>query len=159
VLLRMIADLDPNEGEALLDGQSRTDIAPSQWRRRVIYAAAEPGWWHDGIGPHFADLPKASAQRLGLPSDIFDRPVRLCSTGERQRLALLRALAVQPAVLLLDEPTSALDAASIAQVEALLRDVLRGGTAMLLVTHDPAQARRMGSAGLRHMQAGRFVPA
>ncbi len=159
VLLRMIADLDPNEGEVLLDGLARSGMPASEWRRRVAYAAAEPAWWHDDVGAHFATPPLVAAAALALPVDVFARPVRLCSTGERQRLALLRTLAAAPAVLLLDEPTGALDAEATARVEALLRETLRGGAAMLLVTHDPAQAARMGDAGHHRLRDGRLLPA
>jgi ABC-type lipoprotein export system ATPase subunit len=71
------------------------------------------------------------------------------STGERQRLALLRALGPENRVLLLDEPTSGLDAENTGLVEALLRGRLSLGTAILLVTHDPEQATRMAS---RHLE-------
>jgi ABC-type lipoprotein export system ATPase subunit len=67
------------------------------------------------------------------------------STGERQRLALLRALGPENRVLLLDEPTSGLDSDSTELVEALLRRRMANGTAILLVTHDPKQAQRMAS--------------
>lgn len=143
LLLRMAADLDPHEGEALLDGSPRSGVGAPDWRRQVTYAAAEPGWWHETVGPHFAAPPIEAAALLGLPPDIFRREIRLCSTGERQRLALLRALDHNPAVLLLDEPTAALDAESTSRVEALLRSRMEGGMAMLIVTHDPAQAARL----------------
>src|SRR5690606_10115868 len=67
------------------------------------------------------------------------------STGERQRLALLRALYLNSRVLLLDEPTSSLDPESVALIEQLLHKRLANGTAILLVTHDAEQAARMGS--------------
>ena len=67
-----------------------------------------------------------------------------CSTGERQRLALLRTLMRQPAALLLDEPTGNLDEDSTARVEALLDDYRRAHDAALLwVSHDPRQAARV----------------
>ena len=65
------------------------------------------------------------------------------STGERQRLALVRSLAAQPAVLLLDEPTASLDQASVALVEALLQAQLRQGLILILVTHAREQATRL----------------
>ena len=55
VFLRMVADLDPNEGEALLDGVPRRSMSGPVWRARVGYAAAEPGWWHEQVSAHFAD--------------------------------------------------------------------------------------------------------
>ena len=76
-------------------------------------------------------------------------PVARLSTGERQRLALLRAIARAPRVLLLDEPTSGLDTDSVARVESLLLDQLAHGVGILMVTHDPAQANRVGT---RHMR-------
>ena len=149
VLLRMIADLDPNEGEALLDGTPRHAMSGPAWRARVRYAAAEPGWWDEHVGAHFETLPHDDAERLLLRRGIFDSLVRLCSTGERQRLALLRTLAGGPDVLLLDEPTAALDPASTQAVEALLRERQAHGLALLLVTHDMAQASRFGDRVLQ----------
>ena len=73
-----------------------------------------------------------------------DRRCEGMSTGERQRLALIRALVRQPAVLLLDEPTASLDSDSVAAVEMLLRERREGGMALLVVTHDLAQAERLG---------------
>src|SRR5689334_13447214 len=50
--LRMIADLDGNEGDVLLDGASRRSFSAPAWRRQVVYNAAEPGWWHERVGDH-----------------------------------------------------------------------------------------------------------
>ena len=146
LLLRMIADLDPNEGHVWLDGQERGEFTAPDWRRRVAYAAAEPGWWSELVAPHFPDLAAATAlaARLGVDAALLGGPVIRLSTGERQRLALVRTLLADPPVLLLDEPTGALDTASVALVEALLRERLAAGTAILLVTHDPALAARLG---------------
>ena len=49
LVLRALADLDPGAGEVTLDGHSRTAIAAPDWRRRVVYLAAEPGWWADRV--------------------------------------------------------------------------------------------------------------
>ena len=70
-------------------------------------------------------------------------PVARLSTGERQRLALVRALVQGPEVLLLDEPTGPLDAEATERVEALLRGALERGAGMLIVTHSPEQAARL----------------
>jgi ABC-type lipoprotein export system ATPase subunit len=67
------------------------------------------------------------------------------STGERQRLALIRALAHAPKVLLADEPTGALDEAATAMVETTLREYLANGIAIVMVTHSPEQAARFGN--------------
>jgi ABC-type iron transport system FetAB ATPase subunit len=145
VLLRMIADLDPHAGDAWIDGASRAAMAAPAWRRQVVYGAAESGWWDPVVGAHFAKPPPLDdAAALGLAPAIFTQEVRLCSTGERQRLALLRSLAQNAPVLLLDEPTGPLDPASVTCVEGLLQARLQAGGALLLVTHDPAQAARLG---------------
>ena len=82
-------------------------------------------------------------RELGFPGEAKAWPISRLSTGERLRLALIRALMVQPKVLLLDEPTAALDAASVAAVESLIATRVRAGLAVLWVTHDAEQAKRI----------------
>ena len=85
----------------------------------------------------------AFVRDLGFPEETEAWPIARLSTGERLRLALIRALMVRPKVLLLDEPTAALDAASVAAVEVLIRTQMRAGLAVLWVTHDAEQAKRV----------------
>jgi putative ABC transport system ATP-binding protein len=145
LLLRAIADLDPNGGLVCLDGRDRSIIAGPEWRRLVGYVPAEPGWWADTVGEHFNEWTAALpfVRELGFPGEAKAWPISRLSTGERLRLALIRALMVQPKVLLLDEPTAALDAASVAAVESLIATRVRAGLAVLWVTHDAEQARRI----------------
>ena len=145
VLLRALADLDPHEGDAALDGERCSGMPAPRWRRRVTYVAAASGWWHDTVGPHFADLARLRGQlpQVGLAPEAAQWEVARLSTGERQRLALLRALTPDNRVLLLDEPTSGLDAQTTQQVEALLREQLEAGRTLVIVTHDPLQAGRL----------------
>lgn len=145
VLLRAIADLDPANGHVSLDGTERNAISGPEWRSLIRYAAAEPGWWGDTPGAHFQDREKAAglAGALGLETAMFDMPLSRLSTGERQRLALVRAVETSPDVLLLDEPTGALDAESTKRVETLLRQQLEDGKAIILVSHDPKQVTRL----------------
>lgn len=119
--------------------------AGAAWRRQVTYVAAEPGWWSDTVQEHFTDWNDAVPliTRLGLPPDCGPWPIQRLSSGERQRLALVRALALRSRVLLLDEPTSALDSASAAAVESLVTERVLGGTSVVWSTHDNAQARRV----------------
>src|SRR5512138_924649 len=147
LLLRALADLDPSEGEVLLDGVPREKIPAPTWRRRVGYVAAEPGWWSERLGDHFQDWDGQAgpARRLKIAPGVAGRCVSQLSTGERQRLALLRALEHRPEVLLLDEPTGPLDDESTAAVEALLREKQANGLALLWVTHDKRQAERVAS--------------
>ena len=150
LLLRALADLDPNEGEVLLEGTPRATIPAPQWRRQVAYVASEPGWWGETVGSHFADwrAAEATVAILGLPAACKDWPVARLSTGERQRLGLARALLIAPRVLLLDEPTSGLDAAAQSDVEAVVSAGLRAGSAALWVSHDAAQAKRLADRAL-----------
>lgn len=154
VLLRAIADLDPNEGAVSLDGLPRRRFAPSAWRRALALVPAEPAWWGTLIGEHFPVDGTPPLAALGLPDAILEWEVARCSSGERQRLALLRALVLKPRVLLLDEPTANLDAGSRAQVEALVADFQRAGGAVLWVTHDEEQARRVARRRLVLTQSG-----
>jgi ABC-type iron transport system FetAB ATPase subunit len=162
VLLRMLADLDPHEGEAVLEGRPSRSMPAPQWRARVVYQAAEPAWWDDTAGAHFTladrDFVRDALAALGLAPAVLDAPIERLSTGERQRLALVRSLARRPRVLLLDEPTAALDPASVARAEALLADCRADGMAILLVTHSDEQARRMADR-VFHLDAGRLEVA
>lgn len=160
LLLRAIADLDDNQGDVRLDGRDRLDMAAPDWRRRVGYVPAESGWWRDRVGDHFEDRDAVagSLYRLQLPAECLDWPVSRLSTGERQRLALIRAMALSPRVLLLDEPTSGLDPETTLRVEAILHEKLAAGAAIVLVSHDAAQARRMAGVHFR-MVSGRLHEA
>jgi ABC-type iron transport system FetAB ATPase subunit len=151
LLLRAIADLDPNEGSVSLNGGSREDLPAPDWRRRVTYLSAEPGWWAERAGAHFPDPAAAEAllPPVGLSAEILGRPIAELSTGERHRLALVRALVQTPEVLLLDEPTSGLDQDTTRKVEAVLRARVADGVALLFSTHDEALAERLGDRALR----------
>lgn len=81
-------------------------------------------------------------RRAGLEA-VGDSPARVLSGGEQQRLALARAMALEPEILFLDEPTTNLDPTATAAIEALVREAAAAGTRVVFVTHDPAQARRL----------------
>ncbi|UDL95971.1 ATP-binding cassette domain-containing protein [Lichenihabitans sp. PAMC28606] len=154
LLLRMIADLDPNTGVVTLDGANRATMSAPAWRRKVTYVAAESGWWEDRVGDHMADLSaaKQAFPAFGLDAALVDAPVARLSTGERQRAALVRAVIQDPAMLLLDEPTSALDPASTLLVEGELLRLKQAGTGLLLVSHNAEQAHRLAD---RHLVMSR----
>jgi ABC-type iron transport system FetAB ATPase subunit len=162
LFLRMVADLDPNQGEVFLEGVERRALPAPAWRRKVVYNAAEPGWWHERVADHFPgtelEAARAMAPRLALAPALLDAPVLQLSTGERQRMALIRALALASPVLLLDEATGALDEDSTLLVEAVLRERLAAGVTIVMVTHSAAQAGRLGSRHLR-MEDRRLVAA
>ncbi|HEY6433855.1 MAG TPA: ABC transporter ATP-binding protein [Acetobacteraceae bacterium] len=161
LFLRMIADLDPNDGEVTLNGRDRRSWTAPEWRRQVIYHAAEPGWWAERVAEHFPAAALSRARELvpllDLSLDLLGAPVARLSTGERQRMALIRAVVAEPPVLLLDEPTGSLDQNSVLLVEELLADRLAGDTAVVMTTHDLSQAQRIGTRHLR--MAGRRLVA
>ena len=162
VFLRMLADMDAADGAVLLGDVDRGAMSAPQWRQKVMLVPAQAGWWAPTVAEHFHDKNKTAAveqaHQLRLPDDIFGRQILRLSTGERQRLALIRALVTRPSVLLLDEPTSSLDQESVVAVESLLTAELERGLILVLVTHDLAQAKRMGNQTV-HIRDGKVVAA
>ena len=155
VLLRSIVDLDPNSGEVTAQGVQRSKTAAPHWRKQVAMLPAESGWWAEQVGAHFQDVEgvKILLPKVGLHRDAMGWDVARLSTGEKHRLALLRCLEANPKVLLLDEPTAALDHDTTLKVEALLGELLADGTSILIVTHDPAQAKRLADR-VMHLEDG-----
>lgn len=144
LLLRAIADLDEAAGEVWLDDRRRSDTPAPDWRRRVIYLAAESHWWAARVRGHAAAWRPSDLAALGFAEEVLDWEVQRLSSGERQRLALARALAHDPAALLLDEPTANLDQANTARVERLIAEWRADtGGCVLWVSHDPAQRARV----------------
>lgn len=144
-LLRAIADLDTHNGSVSFNDQACADMPGPQWRRKVGLLAAESAWWAETVGEHFADVDTAQLTQLGFTDEVMAWSVDRLSTGEKQRLALLRLLANKPDVLLLDEPTSNLDPDSLQRVEKLVMDYCKNKPAVVLwVSHDNAQIDRLG---------------
>jgi tungstate transport system ATP-binding protein len=104
-----------------------------------------------------APLARVALDQFGL-GELADRPARLLSGGEQQRLALARAWLCEPELLILDEPTAALDPTGTRAVEAAVRGFADRGTAVLLTTHDLAQARRLAEK-IAFLHAGRLLEA
>lgn len=155
-LLRALADLSEHAGRVALDGVDQAAIAPAQWRRRVVYVPAESGWWADIVADHFTARPSdAWLSRLSLSATLLQASVERLSTGERQRLALLRALMLKPRVLLLDEPTANLDPCNAeAMVQLVIDYVQAEGAAAVWVTHDASERGRLGVHVLQMVPEG-----
>lgn len=155
-LLRAIADLDPHAGEAQLGADRRAAVAAHCWRGWVMLVPAESSWWADTVAEHFLEPVSGSLAAFGLADEALGWEVSRLSSGEKQRLAVLRALSHEPRALLLDEPTANLDPELARAVEAWLRDyVRRHRMPVLWVAHDRGQIERVAD---RHfiIQDGRL---
>jgi energy-coupling factor transporter ATP-binding protein EcfA2 len=119
-------------------------MSAQAWREIVAYVPAESGWWSDHVGDHFpADVETETLlAAVGMTGSLAWEVARL-STGERQRLAIARALIRHPKVLLLDEPTASLDEDATRRVEAVIQSCCRSNMTVLVVTHDHRQAHRL----------------
>jgi ABC-type multidrug transport system fused ATPase/permease subunit len=153
-LLRLLNRLaDPDSGTITYRARDVRDYDVLELRREIALVpqlpALLPGTVAENIsyGPQLAgrDCEISEALALaGLDDTFAGRPAGQLSVGEKQRVMLARALALEPAVLLLDEPTAALDERSRDAVERTLIDLRDRLTAsLIIVTHDPAQARRL----------------
>ncbi len=174
LLLRSLAMLDPVErGEIRLNEQPVADDAVPVFRSRVIYvqqrATLVEGTVRENIRlplsfrtlkhlPYDELRVSAWLKSLGRESVFLDRATADLSGGEQQIVALLRALQLNPAVLLLDEPTSSLDQRTSSLVESMLRQWMQQDTkrGMLVVTHDESQAGRIADRVIR-LERGRIV--
>ncbi|HWX04717.1 MAG TPA: ABC transporter ATP-binding protein, partial [Bradyrhizobium sp.] len=150
-LLRLCMGLEaPSSGRISWGGRSNSAMArrailfqrPVMLRRRaaanVAYALAQAGIPRKLRASRVAAL----LERVGL-SDLARRPARRLSGGEQQRLALARALARDPEILLLDEPTANLDPAATRSVEEIVLSAARSGIKIVMASHDLGQVRRL----------------
>ncbi|MCK4744350.1 MAG: ATP-binding cassette domain-containing protein [Sulfuriflexus sp.] len=144
LLLRAIADLDIHQGDVHLGDNLCADISATDWRKQVGLLAADSAWWGEQVAEHMPKIPIEDLEALGFGKEVMKWSVDRLSTGEKQRLAILRLLANKPSMLLLDEPTANLDPDSVKKVETLLLDYCRNKPAGLIwVSHDTAQAERI----------------
>lgn len=153
-LLRAIADIDDCDGKVCIDDFCQQDLSGHEWRKVVCLLPAESQWWFDTVEPHFSGI-HDNFSRLGFEPEVMQWQLARCSSGEKQRLAILRMLANKPRVLLLDEPTANLDAENSARVESLLADYLKKNNAMAIwVSHNHAQLRRVSTNHHFDLSAG-----
>jgi iron complex transport system ATP-binding protein len=154
-LLRLLAGLLPQSaGRLRLDGQALDQLPPEQRARRIAYLAQNgPVHWPLPVErlvalgrlPHLPPWGEAGEgqrqviERVLRDTDLLPlrrRPFDTLSGGEKARVLLARALAVEPEVLLADEPVAALDPAHQLEVMDLLRRHCRAGGAAVVVLHD-----------------------
>jgi D-methionine transport system ATP-binding protein len=171
-LLRLLNRLsDPTHGKIYLDGRDIGKIPPIQLRRQVMLLPQEPKLLGMTVREALAyplvlqQLPKHTIQervetyreRLRIPEDWLGRTELQLSVGQRQLVAIARALVVQPQILLLDEPTSALDAGIASRVLGVLKNLTQTEPlAVLMVNHQLDLAERFATR-VFYLQAGQLL--
>ncbi|MGE0818636.1 MAG: ATP-binding cassette domain-containing protein [Candidatus Nanopelagicales bacterium] len=165
-LLRLFNRLaDPTSGRVLFHGTDVRDLDVRELRRRAVLVPQRAVALTDDVAAEVRvaarelsdDDVSGLLRRVALdPGEVLGRSPLSLSGGELQRLALARALAVGPEVLLLDEPTSALDPRAADAVDAVIRSLVADGLSVVLVSHDVARAERIADS-VRVLHDGRVT--
>lgn len=164
VLLRLLNGLlEPSKGTISWGGNSLDEDV----RKRLALVFQRPVMMRRSVADNIRFV--ISLRRFSDPQQRLERaltlagldaqakqPARSLSGGEQQRLAIARALALEPEVLILDEPSSNLDPGATLAIEQLIEVARTGGTKIILVTHDLGQARRVGD-DIIFMHHGRIL--
>jgi putative ABC transport system ATP-binding protein len=168
-LLRLLNRLaDPDRGTISYRGRPLREYDPLALRREVSLVPQLPALLEGTVESNLCYAAELAGREpqigrclalAGLDPEFAGRDVGQLSVGEQQRAMLGRALAQEPAVLLLDEPTSALDHVARDAIEAALAELRRElEISVVLVSHDPEQARRLSDWVVR-IEAGRVTGA
>lgn len=127
--------------------QSFVFQSPIMLRRSVLENLAYPLLINGQDKQTAMEQARTWASKIGL-STHMDRPAPFLSGGEKQKIALARALITSPKLLFLDEPTASLDGAATIEIETLLSEAQNTGTTIIMSTHNIGQARRMANSVL-----------
>ncbi len=151
-MLRLLNRLDePTAGEIRWGGRSINEWEPTDLRRRVAMVFQRPSVFAGTVSENLCvacpglsgDDAAAALGRVDLGADLLDQDASTLSGGEAQRMCLARSLLTRPDVLLADEPTSSLDGAARETLEDLALALAADGMAIVWVTHDVDQLRRL----------------
>jgi len=165
--------IEPTSGDVLVSGQSVRATNPITLRRGIGYVIQETGLFphftverNAALVPEIEGAPREERNRRGYellqavgldPATFAKRYPHQLSGGQRQRVGLARALAADPAILLMDEPFGALDPLTRAEMQDMLRDLLaRLKKTVLLVTHDLDEALYLADR-IALMSGGKLV--
>jgi len=173
-LLRTVNRMvEPTSGDVLVGGKSVRDVDLIHLRRGIGYVIQETGLFphltverNASMVPEISGTPRAACRKCGHellsavgldPATFAQRYPHQLSGGQRQRVGLARALAAQPPILLMDEPFGALDPLTRAEMQDMLRDLLRRlEKTVLLVTHDLDEALYL-STRIVLLEQGRLI--
>lgn len=171
-LLRLLNRLsDPTEGLIELENQDYRQIPVIELRRQVMLLPQEPKLLGMTVREAFAyplvlqQRPKREIQErvetyrewLRIPSDWLERTELQLSVGQRQLIAIARALVIQPKILLLDEPTSALDAGTASQVLSVLADLAQKDNMAILMTNHQLDIAQLFCRRVLYLQGGQLL--
>ncbi len=157
--------LELDGGDIRLGGRSIRELPPVELRRKAVLVSQDavmlPGTVRDNVayGPSLlGDVDEGVVRRAmkdaGLPPGFAGKDASKLSGGEKKRVALARAVALEPDVLLLDEPTAGVDPRRMEMVEKAIVDMAKGrGLTVLWITHDVPQAKRVGTR-IANLKAG-----
>jgi tungstate transport system ATP-binding protein len=154
--------IEPTSGQRLwADGANRAQAQAMVFQRPILLRRSVAANLDYPL--KLRGLPRAARRdtvvrtldRFGL-TPLADRPARLLSGGEQQRLALARAWAMHPQILFLDEPSSALDPSATRIIEEMILQFAADGITIVLTTHDLGQARRLAQ-DVAFLHRGRLI--
>jgi len=158
-LLRVLHGLlRPQAGAILRDGTLRQAMVfqqPFALRASALFNVALGLWLRGTRWREARERALLALGRVGL-GQVALRNARTLSMGQLQRLALARAWALQPHVLLLDEPTASLDPHAKREVESLMADFARGGMTLVFASHNLGQVKRLATRVV-YMEGGRVL--
>lgn len=147
---RSVVGLRPHIGYMIQEGGLFPHLTG---RQNIILMARHCGWEESRISRRLAELIEVAQ----IPADILDRFPAQLSGGQRQRVSLMRALMLDPEIILLDEPLGALDPMIRSELQADLKRIFkRLGKTVLMVTHDLAEAAFLGDF-IVLLRSGRIV--
>jgi ABC-type iron transport system FetAB ATPase subunit len=145
ILLKALADMIVHEGDIYLNNELQEDISPDQWRKNVALLPAEVLFWNRKVGDDLKTTDNDTLSELGFdPSTVMNKNTIDLSSGEKQRIGLLRLLENRPKILLLDEPSANLDEDNKKTMEnIILKYIEKEKAGIVWVGHDIKQLERV----------------